>query len=124
MHRARAAVDSHIEIALASFTITGLQLRQMFDVDVNKTKIILFKGPLSLYRLGRNRSGSAGESLCLQNAPDAVAIQRRQKMGDHEGEVIQSKVGAAAQSADHRPFFLGRFPGWIMRPGGMVQTIL
>src|SRR3954453_11732942 len=86
MHRARASIDSDIEITFAPLAITGLQLRQMFAVDVNKTKIIVFKGSCSFDRLGRSRSGSTVESLRFQNAPDAVTIEVRQKMRDDEGD--------------------------------------
>src|SRR5438309_8640949 len=124
MHGAGAPIDGDIEITLAPFAITGLQFRQMFDVDVNKTKIILFKGPFSLDRLGRSGSESTVKPLRFQNAPDAVTIEVWQKMRDHEGEIVQDKVRDPAQSADHRAFFLGRLPGQLVWPGGMILAIL
>src|SRR4051794_22901416 len=124
MHRARASIDSDIEITFAPLAITGLQLRQMFAVDVNKTKIILFEGPCSLYRSGGDRSGSTVESLRLQKAPDAVTIEVRQKMRDDEGKVIQSEVGDPAQSADHGPFFFGGLPRQLVRARGVIETVL
>src|SRR4051794_12500523 len=100
MHGARAPVDGDVEITLAPFTITGLQLRQMFDVDVNKTKIIFFKGSFSLDRSGAGRSGPTMEPIRLQNAPDAVAIEMREEVSNDKGEVIQRKVSDPAQSAN------------------------
>src|SRR5947209_3461644 len=120
MHGARAPVDGDIEITLAPFAVAGLQLGQVLDINVNKAKIILFEGSLSLYWSGRDRSGSAVQSLRLQNAPDAITIQVRQKMRDDEGQVIQSEVGDSAQRTDYRAFFLGRLPGQLVRPGGAI----
>src|SRR3982751_938841 len=48
----------------------------------------------------------------------------RQKMRDDESEIIQRKVGAPAQSADHGTFFLARFPGQLVRSGGMILAVL
>jgi hypothetical protein len=124
MHRARTPVDGDIEIALAPFAVASPQLRQVFYIDVHKTKIIFLEGPFSFCRSGGNRSGPAIESLRLQKAPDAVAVEVWQKMRDDEGEIIQRKVGAPAQRADHSPFFFRGFPGQLVRPGGMVPTIL
>src|SRR3954469_8958537 len=64
------------------------------------------------------------ETLRLQNAPDTVTIQVREKMSNHKGEIVQSKVGNPAQRADHGAFFLARFPGQLMWPGGMILAIL
>jgi hypothetical protein len=64
------------------------------------------------------------ESLRFQNAPDPVAIQTRQKMGDHEGEIIQSEVGKSASSADHGTLFFGRLPGQLVRARGVIETVL
>jgi hypothetical protein len=124
VYGARAPVEGPLEIALASFPITGLQLRQRFAVDVNKTKIILLKGSCSLDRFRRGKRGPALEPLRLQNAPDAIAIEVREKVSNDKSKVIQSEVGNPAQRADHRAFFLGRFPRQLGRPGGRILAVL
>jgi hypothetical protein len=99
-------------------------LGQVLDIDVNKTKIILFEGPCSLYRSGGDRGWSTVESLRLQKAPDAVTIEMRQKMRDAEGKVIQSEVGDPAQSADHGTGFFCGLPRQLVRARGVIETVL
>src|SRR3954454_9240506 len=101
-----------------------LQLRPMFDIDVDKAEVVVLESLFSLYRLGGAGRRSAIQALCLPEAPHAVAIEVRQKMRDDEGKVIQRKVGAPAQSADHRTFFLGRLPGQLVRSGEMILAVL
>ena len=59
-----------------------------------------------------------------QDAPDAVAVEVRQEMGDHEGQVVEGEVGGAAERADHRALLLRRLPGQAVRPGGVVEAIV
>ena len=68
----------------------------MFDVDMDKTKVILLESAFPLAWFRGNRSGSAIKSFRLQNAPDAITMEMWQKMRDDEGAVIQSEVGDPA----------------------------
>jgi hypothetical protein len=65
----------------------------------------------------------AAQALGLQNAVDCVPIEMRQKVGDHEGEIIQREAGCTPQSADDGPLLLGGFPGQLMRPARVVLTV-
>ena len=57
--RARAAIDGDIEKALAPFAISGLQLGQMLDVNMDEAKVIVFESALTFEGLCRCRLGSA-----------------------------------------------------------------
>jgi hypothetical protein len=65
----------------------------------------------------------AAQALGLQNAVDCVPIEMRQKVGDHEGEIIQREAGCTPQSADDGPLLLGGFPGELMRPARVVLAV-
>jgi hypothetical protein len=121
MHAARAAVDGPIEITLAALAISRSQLRQMFDVEVHEAEIILLEGaslPFSLLRRWQ-----PPQAFGLEDAIDGIAVEMRQEMRDHEGEVIERKAGGAAQRTDDRPLFLGGFPGQRVRPAGAVLAV-
>ena len=62
------------------------------------------------------------EIKMVEDAPDAVAVEVGQEVGDHEGEVVEGEVGGAAQGADHRALLLGGLPGQPVRPGGAVEA--
>ena len=96
----------------------------MFDVDVDKTKIIVLESPFPLDWSGGDRGWSAVECLRFQNAPDAVTVEMGQKMRDHEGEIVQGEVRAPAQGADHGAFFFCGLPRQLVRASGVIQTIV
>src|SRR5918998_991705 len=54
----------------------------------------------------------------------ATAVEMRQKVRDHEGEVIQGKAGGLAQGADDRPLLVRGLPGQLVRPAAMVLAVL
>src|SRR3954451_12503523 len=91
--RAGAAIDGDVEVALAPFAIGGLQLWQVLDVDVDKSEVVVLE--LALTPLGpvRGRRWPSAHALGAEDAPDAVAVEVRQEMADHEGEVIEGEVG-------------------------------
>ena len=109
--RARAAVDGDVEIALAPLAIGGLQLGQVLDVDVHKAEVIVLEGALAFGGLCRWRFGPAVEAFGPEDAPDAVAVEMRQEVGDDEGQVVEGKVGDPTERADNGTLLLGCLPG-------------
>jgi hypothetical protein len=79
--------------ALAALTISGLQLGQVLDVDVDEAEIVIreralaFGGPLS------HRLGPTVQAFSLDDTPDAVAIEVRQEVADDERQVVEWEVG-------------------------------
>jgi hypothetical protein len=65
-----------------------------------------------LTALGPVRGGpcSPTEPLSSKDTPNAVAVEVRQEMSNHESEVIEGEIGAPAQSADYRALFFGGLP--------------
>jgi hypothetical protein len=59
----------------------------------------------------------------FQDAPDAVAVEVTQEVGDHESEVVEGEVGNAAQGADYGALLLAYFPGQRVRAGGAAQAV-
>jgi hypothetical protein len=122
MHPARAAVDGHIQIALAALAIGGLQLGQVLDVHMHKAKIVVLKRAALAFAL---MSGpQTPQVFRLEDAVNRVPVEMGQKVADHEGEVIEQKTGGLAQGADDRPLFVRGFPGQLMAPAGMVQAVI
>src|SRR4051812_25343734 len=120
---ARAAIDGDVEIALAPFTIGGLQLGQVLDVDVHEAKVVVLVGTLALDGVWRCRLGPTVQPLGLEDAPDAVAVEMRQEMGDDKRQVIEREVGHPAQRADNGALLLGGLPGQLVRPRRVVQAV-
>src|ERR1700686_1225793 len=59
-----------------------------------------------------------------QDAPDAVAIEMRQEVCDHdEGQVVEGEVGALSQGADHGSLLVCGLPRQVMRPRRTVQAV-
>jgi hypothetical protein len=123
VHGARTAVDGDVEVALAPLAVAGLQLGQALDVDVHEAEVVVLEGALAPLGLVRGGRPPPVQAFGPQDAPDAVAVEVRQEVGDHEGEVVEGEVGRPAQRADHGPFLLGGLPGQPMRPGGMVEAV-
>ena len=114
VHPARAAVDGHIEEALAALAIGGLQLGQVLDVDVHEAEVVVLERAALALALLRRRQ--AAQPFGLEDAVDGIAVEMRQEVGDHEGQVIERKAGGLAQGADDGPLLLGGFPGQLVRP--------
>ena len=122
MHPARAAVDGHIEEALAALAIGGSQLGQVLDVHVHEAEVIVLERAALALALLRRRQ--AAQPFSLEDAVDRIAVEMRQEVRDHEGEVIERKAGGLAQGTDDRPLFLCGFPGQLVRPAGVVLAVL
>ncbi len=110
-----------MEVPLAALAILGAQLGQVLHVHVHEAKIVVFEGPVRLARPACGRQ--AAQALGLQDAVDRVAVEVGQKVGDHEGEVIQREAGCTPQSADDGPLLLGGLPGELMRPARVVLAV-
>jgi hypothetical protein len=121
---ARAPVDGDKEVALAALAVRGLELRQVLDVDVHEAEVVVAEGALAPLRPVRGGRRPAAQPLGAQDAPDAVAVEAGQEVGDHEGQVVEGEVGGAAQRADHGALLLGGLPGQPVRPGRVVQAVL
>jgi hypothetical protein len=93
MNGAGAAIDRDVKEALAPLPISGLELGQVLDVDVHEAEVIVFEGALALGGPVSNGLWPAVQAFRLEDAPDAVAIEMRQEVGDHESEIIEGEVG-------------------------------
>src|SRR5215212_5583406 len=89
---------------------------------MHEAKIVVFEGPVRLAGAACGRQ--TAQALGFQDTVDGVPIEMRQKVGDHEGAVIQRKAGRTTQGADDGPLFLGGFPGQLVRPAGVVLTVV
>jgi hypothetical protein len=118
------AVDGDEEVALAALAVGGLQLRQVLDVDVDEAEVVVPELALAALRpVGRRRWPSA-QPLGAQDAPDAVAVEVWEEVGDDEGEVVEGEVGGPTQGADNGSFLLGCPPGKRVRSGGVVKAVV
>src|ERR1700759_1636694 len=63
------------------------------------------------------------EGIVLEDAPDAVAVEMRQEMGDDKCQVIEGEVGDPAQHADNGALLLGGLPGQLVRSRRVVQAV-
>ena len=120
---ARVAVDGDIEIALAALAVGGLQLRQVLDVDVDEAEVVFLEPALAPLGAVRGGGWPAVQPLSPEDAPDAVAIEMRQEVGGHKGEVVEGEVRRPSQGADDGPLFLARLPGQPMWPGRVVLAV-
>jgi hypothetical protein len=94
---AGAPVDGDVQIALAPLAIGGSQLRQVLDADVHEAEVVVLEGALAPPGLVRGGRRPPAQPLGAEDAPDAVAVEVRQEMGDHEGQVVEGEVGGAAE---------------------------
>ena len=78
----------------------------------------LRRGPL-----GPGGRRPAAQARGLEDAVDVVAVEVRQEVADHEGEVIQREAGGATQRADHGALLLARLPGQLVRAAGAVPAL-
>src|SRR3712207_7393638 len=61
---------SDVEVPLPALTVGGLQLRQVFDVDVDEAEVVILEGPLALPRPFSARRRSPAQPLGAEDAPD------------------------------------------------------
>src|SRR5688572_32909701 len=72
---ARGAVDGNIKVAFTPLAIDGLELGQMFDVEVNEAEIVVLELFGALLGRGDRRGWQAAEALGFENAVNAVAVE-------------------------------------------------
>ena len=90
------------------------QLGQVLDVHVHEAEIVVLERAALALALLRRRQ--AAQALGLEDAVDGIAVEMRQEVGDHEGEVIERKAGGPAQGTDDGPLLLRGLPGQLVRP--------
>src|SRR4051812_43782320 len=90
---------------------------------MDKAEVIVLEGALAFGGLRRCWLGATIEAFGLEDAPDAVAVEMRQEMGDDKRQVIEREVGDPAQRADNGALRLGCLPGQLVRPRRMVQAV-
>ena len=123
VHRARAPVDGDVEVALAALAVGRLQLGQVLGVDVHEAEVVVAEAALASPWPPRGGRRPAAQPLGVEDAPDAVAVEVRQEVADHEGVVVEGEAGGAAKGADHGALLVRGLPGQPMRPGGAVQAV-
>jgi hypothetical protein len=118
MHRPRAALDGQKQKALAALAVAGAQLGQVLHVDVHEAEIIVLEGAAAASRsaLGRQSAQPFGP----EDARDAVAVEMRQEVAHHEGEIIEGKTRGPTQGADNRPLLVGGFPRQLVWAAGAI----
>jgi hypothetical protein len=62
----------------------------VLHIEVHKAELVGLEAPMRLARLIARRQ--AVQPFGLEDAVDRVAVQVRQEVGDHEGEVIERKA--------------------------------
>src|SRR3954465_14010789 len=88
-----------------------------------KAEVIVLEAALAFGGLRRCWLGGAIEAFGLEDAPDSVAVEMRQEMGDDKRQVIEGEVAHPTQRADNGPLRLGCLPGQLVRPRRMVQAV-
>src|SRR3954447_15447632 len=89
---------------------------------MHKAEIIGLERTIRLTRPAWPRQ--AAQALGFQDAVDRVAIEVRQEVADHKGEVIQRKARRTPQRTDNGPFFVRGFPGQLVRAARVVLAVL
>jgi hypothetical protein len=95
----------------------------MLDVDMHEAEVIVLEGAFAFGGLRRCWLGATIETLGLEDAPDAVAVEMGQEMGNEKRQVIEREVGDPAQRADNGAFLLGCLPRQLVWPRRMVQAV-
>src|SRR5689334_9009219 len=90
---------------------------------MHEAEVIVLEGAFAFGGLRRCRFRPAVQSLGLEDAPDAVAVEMRQEMGDDKRHVIAGEVGDPAQHADNSALLLRCLPGQLMWPRRVVQAV-
>src|SRR3954469_14606866 len=90
---------------------------------MDKAEVIVLEAALAFGGLRRCWLGATIEAFGLEDAPDAVAVEMRQEMGNDKRQVIEGEVGDPAQRADNGALRLGCLPGQLVRPRRVVQAV-
>ena len=118
-----AAIDSDKDVAFSDFAIGRSQLRKMLHVDVDEAKVIVGECPLAARGNSPLSRRPAAKPGILQNAPDAVPVEVRQKVAHDESQIIKSKIGRTTKVANNRPFLYRCLPCQLLRrPERSVQA--
>jgi hypothetical protein len=80
MDDAWAAIDGNIEEQFAGLAVCGVHLGQMFDVDMDKTYVIILEALVSFTRLRRGIGRSWIELFGPDFLVDAVATEVWEEM--------------------------------------------
>src|SRR4029453_7111655 len=121
VHEAGGTIDGDIEVPLAALTVSRAQLGQVLHVHVHETKIVRLEA--AMRSAGAISRWQAAQALSFQDAVDRVAIEMRQEVADHKGEVIQGKAGGTPQGADNGALFIRGFPRELVRAAGVVLAV-
>src|SRR5215212_2730510 len=100
-------------------------LGRCFTSTCTKPRSYALKVPVGLRaRLAGAACGrQTAQALGFEDAVDRVAVEVGQKVGDHEGEIIQREAGRTPQSADDGPLLLGCLPGQLVRAAGAILAV-
>src|SRR5437870_13746922 len=88
---------------------------------MHKAKIVLLEA--AVRSAGAISRREAAQALGFQDAVDRIAIEMRQEMSDHKGQVIQRKAGGPPQRADNGALLLTGLPGQLVRAAGVVLAV-
>jgi hypothetical protein len=124
VHGAGAPVDGHEQEALAPLAACGAQLGQVLHVQWTKPSSYSLNFAGGRGPPGRGGRRPAAQARGLEDAVDVVAVEVRQEVGDHEGEVVEREAGGPAQGADHGALLLAGLPGQPAGTAGMVPAVL
>ena len=98
-------------LAFAALAVGGLQLGQVFDVDMDEAEVVVAEGALALGGTARHWPWPTVQAVRLENAPDVVATEVQQEVADDEGQVVEREVSAAPQGTDDGAFLPVAFQG-------------
>ena len=90
---------------------------------MNEAEIVVSEPALAAPWSVRRGWRSAVQALGSQNAPDAVAVEMGQEVGNDEGGVIEGEVGGAAECTDHGAFLVIGLPRQLMRCGRPIKAV-
>lgn len=82
----------------SALPVGGLQLRRVLDVHAHEANVVVLERAVLPFALMSGRQAS--QTLGLEDAVDRIAVEMRQKVRDHEGEVIKRKAAGLPQGAD------------------------
>src|SRR4051794_22014340 len=91
---------------------------------MDEAEVVVPELALTSLRPVRDGWWPAAQPLGAEDAPDAVAVEVRQEVGDDEGEVVEGEVGGPAQCADHGTLLFRGLPGQSVRPGGAIEAVV
>jgi hypothetical protein len=82
----------------------------VFDVDMDEAEVKILEMPLALRGNRRWLWRVSVEAFRIEYAVDAVTIEVRQEMAQHESQVIQRETRRSSYSADDRAILLSSAP--------------